>query len=142
MSINQWFSKLLVSKRKGLNYFCKNAIFSQYFTVVEQFLLHFVKINKVNIKHTLASLLQIPLQGQILHSLYAFQLEIPFKYLLACRTGVIFCLFQGNRRESEASAKREFRAWGGSLKNPACPHTTVQAVPPSDTPQITSQSQS
>ena len=59
----------------------KNAIFSQYFTVVEQFLLQFVKINKVNIKNTLASLLQIPLQGQILHSFCAFQLEIPFKYL-------------------------------------------------------------
>ena len=28
-----------------------------------------------------------------------------------------------------ASAKRELRARGGSLKNPACPHTIVQAVP-------------
>ena len=35
----------------------------------------------------------------------------------ACRTGVIFCVFQGNRGESEASAKRELRAWGGWLKN-------------------------
>ena len=34
--------------------------------------------------------------------------------LLACRTGVIFCVFQANRGESEASAKRELRAWGGS----------------------------
>ena len=57
----------------------KNATFFQYFTVVEQFLLQFVKINKANIKNSLASLLQIPLQGQILHSFYAFQLEIPFK---------------------------------------------------------------
>ena len=36
--------------------------------------------------------------------------------------------------ESEASAKRELRAWGGSLKNPACQHTIVQALPPPDTP--------
>ena len=35
------------------------AIFVQYFAVVEQF----VKVNKVNIKHTLASLLQIPLRS-------------------------------------------------------------------------------
>ena len=83
MSINQWFSNLLVSKRKGLKcfFFFLKAIFFQYFTVVEQFLLQFVKINKVNIKNTPASLLQIPLQGQILHSLSAFQLEIPFKSL-------------------------------------------------------------
>ena len=34
-----------------------------------------------------------------------------------------FCVFQGNRGESGASAKRELRAWGGgggSLKNHAC----------------------
>ena len=31
---------------------------------------------------------------------------------------------QGRRR-----GKRELRAWGGSLKNPACRHTIVQAVP-------------
>ena len=49
--------------------------------------------------------------------------------IIACRTGVIFCVFQGNRVESEASAKRELRARGGSLKNPACPHTIVQAIP-------------
>ena len=48
---------------------------------------------------------------------------------LACRTGVIFCVFQGNRDQSEASAKRELRARGGSLKNPTCPHTIVQAIP-------------
>ena len=53
---------------------------------------------------------------------------------LACRTGVIFCVFQANRGESEASAwrargERELRARGGALKNPACPHTIVQAVP-------------
>ena len=42
---------------------------------------------------------------------------------------MIFCVFQANRGESEASAKRELRAWGGALKNPACPHTIVQAVP-------------
>ena len=28
-----------------------------------------------------------------------------------------------------ASAKRELRARGGSLKNSTCPHTIVQAVP-------------
>ena len=33
------------------------------------------------------------------------------------------------RGEHEASAKRELRAMGGSLKSPACPHTIVQAVP-------------
>ena len=45
---------------------------------------------------------------------------------------MVVCVFQGNRGEgeaSEASAKRELRARGGSLKNPACPHTIVQAVP-------------
>ena len=53
---------------------------------------------------------------------------------IACRTGVIFCVFQENRGESEASAKRELRARGAALKNPACPHTIVQALPPPDTP--------
>ena len=33
------------------------------------------------------------------------------------------------RGERVASAKRELRRRGGSLKNPACPHTIVQAVP-------------
>ena len=38
------------------------------------------------------------------------------------------------RGESEAKARRargerELRARGGALKNPACPHTIVQAVP-------------
>ena len=32
------------------------------------------------------------------------------------------------RGERVASVKRELRARGGSLKNPACPHTIVQAV--------------
>ena len=37
---------------------------------------------------------------------------------------------QGRRRgKREASAKRELRARGGSLKNFACRHTIVQAVP-------------
>ena len=44
-------------------FFFFKAIFSQYFAVVEQFVLQFVKINKINIKHTLASLLQIPLRS-------------------------------------------------------------------------------
>ena len=48
---------------------------------------------------------------------------------IACRTGVIFCVFRRKRREGEPSAKRELRARGGALKNPACPHTIVQAVP-------------
>ena len=43
--------------------FLKKAIFFQYFTVVEHFVLQFVKINKVNLKHTLASRLQIPLRS-------------------------------------------------------------------------------
>ena len=33
------------------------------------------------------------------------------------------------RGESEASVKRELRARGGALKNPACHHTIVRAVP-------------
>ena len=33
------------------------------------------------------------------------------------------------RGEREASAKRELRARREALKNPACPHTIVQAVP-------------
>ena len=40
-----------------------------------------------------------------------------------------FCVFQGNSDESEAGAKRELCAGGGSLKNPVCPQTIVQAVP-------------
>ena len=40
------------------------------------------------------------------------------RVFLACRTGVIFCVFQGNRGKSEASAKRELRAWWGSLTFP------------------------
>ena len=32
----------------------------------------------------------------------------------ACRTGVMFCVYQGNRGENEASAKRKLRARGGS----------------------------
>ena len=58
------------------------------------------------------------------------------KYLMdyiACRTGVIFLRILGKQRrkrgEREASAKREWRARGGALKNPACPHTIVSAVP-------------
>ena len=35
---------------------------------------------------------------------------------LARRTGVIFYVFQANRGESEANAKRELRARGGALK--------------------------
>ena len=47
---------------------------------------------------------------------------------------MIFCVFQANRGESEAKARRargerELRARGGALKNPACLHTIVQAVP-------------
>ena len=58
MSMNQWFSKLLVSKRIGLKcFFEKNAIFFQYFTVVEQFVLQFVKYRG----HSIGSLLQISL---------------------------------------------------------------------------------
>ena len=37
------------------------------------------------------------------------RLQIP----LACRTGVIFCVFLENRSESQANAKRESPAWGG-----------------------------
>ena len=52
---------------------------------------------------------------------------------LACRTGVIFLRISGEagrrRGKREVSAKRELRAREGSLKNPACPHTIVQAVP-------------
>ena len=55
-------------------------------------------------------------------------LEEGFK-VLACRTGVIFCVFQGNRGEREASAKRELHVRGGSLKNPTCPHTIEAAAP-------------
>ena len=39
-------------------------------------------------------------------------------FRVACRTGVIFCIFQRNRGEREASAKRELRERGGSLKSP------------------------
>ena len=55
----------------------------------------------------------------------------PALLIIACRTGVIFCISQGNEGQSEASAKRELRARGGSLKNLVYPHTIVlvQAVP-------------
>ena len=43
-------------------FFFFKALFFQYFAVVEQFVLQFVKIKKVDIKHTLASRLQIPLR--------------------------------------------------------------------------------
>ena len=46
--MDQWFSKQLVSEWIGLKCFLKKAIFSQYFTVVEQFLLQFVKISKTS----------------------------------------------------------------------------------------------
>ena len=39
--------------------------------------------------------------------------------------------------EREARVARE----GRSVKNPACPHTIVQALPPPDTPSMTTQSQ-
>ena len=35
----------------------------------------------------------------------------------ACRTGVIFCVFQANKGKIEATAKRESRARGGARKN-------------------------
>ena len=40
-------------------------------------------------------------------------------------------------REREARVARE----GRSIKNPTCPHTIVQALPPPDTPSMTTQSQ-
>ena len=49
--------------------------------------------------------------------------------MIACRTGVIFCVFLANRGESEASVKCELCARGGSLKNPACLRTIVHALP-------------
>ena len=52
-------------------------------------------------------------------------------FFVACRTDVIFCV---NRGEHEASAKCEWRTRGGALKNPASPHTIVQALPPPGTP--------
>ena len=48
---------------------------------------------------------------------------------LACRTGVIFCVFQVNIGESEASAKRELRGREGALKTNACSQTIVYALP-------------
>ena len=48
---------------------------------------------------------------------------------VACRTGVIFCVFQVNIGESEASAKRELRARERALKNNACSQTIVYALP-------------
>ena len=40
-----------------------------------------------------------------------------------CRTGVIFCVFQANRGETEASAKRELPARGGALKYFSAPRS-------------------
>ena len=47
------------------------------------------------------------------------------RFILACRTGVIFCVFQANRSESEASAKRELLARGGALENVICDCTVL-----------------
>ena len=46
---------------------------------------------------------------------------------IACGTGRIFCVL--------------IEAKGGSAKNPTCPHTIVQPLPPPDTPSMTHQSQ-
>ena len=54
---------------------------------------------------------------------------LDFIVFVACRTGVIFCVFRWKRGEGEASSRRELRTREGSLKNPARPHTIVQAVP-------------
>ena len=40
--------------------------------------------------------------------------------MIACRTGVIFCIFQGNRGESEVNAKRELL--GIAKKSRLSPH--------------------
>ena len=46
---------------------------------------------------------------------------------LACRTGVIFLRISGEQRRKRG--EREARvACEGRIKNPACPHTIVQAV--------------
>ena len=58
---------------------------------------------------------------------------------LSCRIGLIFCIFQGGRDKSEAktrktrgkrekSAKHNLREREASQKNPACPHSIVEAV--------------
>ena len=51
--------------------------------------------------------------------------SLPPRFILACRTGVIFCVFQANRSESEASAKRELLARGGALENVICDCTVL-----------------
>ena len=44
-----------------------------------------------------------------------------------------FLRISGEQRQKQGeyktSARRELHARGGSIKNPACPHTIVQAVP-------------
>ena len=57
----------------------KKAIFFQYFTVVRQFVLQFVKIDKVNIKHTRASPLQIPLRSNAAYILFNWKFLISTK---------------------------------------------------------------
>ena len=79
-AVVQWAVGLQMNRTEIL--FFKKAIFLKYFAVVEQFVLQFVKMNKVNIKHTLATVDFFKfLYGQILHSFRAFQLEIPFEFL-------------------------------------------------------------
>ena len=56
--------------------------------------------------------LPYPIKSQFVHHLQSTVVIVE-----ACRTGVIYCVFKGNRGKSEASAKRELRAMGGSLKN-------------------------
>ena len=47
---------------------------------------------------------------------------------------ITFAYFMANRGESDANGKRELRARGRPLNNPACKHTTLQALPPPDKP--------
>ena len=52
---------------------------------------------------------------------------------VACRTGVIFAyLREHGRKRGEREAR--VACVGRFAKNPACRHTTVQALPPPDTP--------
>ena len=49
--------------------------------------------------------------------------------VVACRTGVIFCVFQASQGKCEASTKCKTRTTGGTQKNNACTPTIVHAIP-------------
>ena len=58
-----------------------------------------------------------------------YSLEFLVVVCLACRTGVIFWHFSGERRQARGEHGAQVTLWEGHKKNDACPHTITHAVP-------------